>query len=64
VTAKPPYRGTRLHAIRIPDDLWARAREITAAREDTITGVVNRALERYVSRHGGETAPAKEGDGS
>ncbi|MDP9222280.1 MAG: hypothetical protein M3P18_00200 [Actinomycetota bacterium] len=40
--------------IRIPDDLWQRALAIARARNETLSGVLRRALERYVKRHGGD----------
>ena len=39
-------------AIRIPDELWAEAKRVTAERGETVSEVVRAALERYVKRHG------------
>lgn len=49
--SRPPYPGTRLHSLRIPDELWADALAITRARQESVTEVVVRALEAYVARH-------------
>lgn len=54
----PPYPGTRLHAMRIPNELWYPALEIARARAaagvegETLTAVVVRALRAYIRRHG------------
>jgi hypothetical protein len=42
---------TTPRAIRIPDDLWAAALAATGANGDTVSGIVRRALERYVRAH-------------
>jgi hypothetical protein len=54
----PPYPGTRLHAMRIPDEVWypalevARARAASGVEGETVTAVTIRALRAYVRRHG------------
>jgi len=42
--------NTTPRAIRIEDDLWEQALEIAREREETVSEVVRRALERYVKR--------------
>lgn len=41
---------TTPRAIRIPDDLWAAALAKAQERDETVSDVVRRALERYVKR--------------
>jgi predicted CopG family antitoxin len=41
---------TTPRAIRISDDLWAAALEKAKERDETVSDVVRRALERYVRR--------------
>jgi hypothetical protein len=41
---------TTPRAIRIPDDLWAAALAKAKERDETVSDVVRRALERYVKR--------------
>lgn len=45
-----PSRGTMPRAIRIPDDLWARAKARAERDGVTITSVVIEALQRFVDR--------------
>ena len=47
--------GTTPRAIRIPDELWAEAREQTAARGTTISEVVRDGLRAWLDA---ENAPA------
>lgn len=56
MTEKPQYQGTRLRAIRVPDELWEPAVQLTAERGESVSEVVRAALARYVKRH---SAPAK-----
>lgn len=42
---KTPARG-----VRVPDDLWRAAKTKAAANGETVTGIIIRALERYVKR--------------
>jgi predicted transcriptional regulator len=37
--------------VRVGDETWKAAQEIAAARGETLSDVVRRALERYVARH-------------
>lgn len=39
--------GTRARSIRIPQDRWDTAKACAAARGETVSDVVNRALEEY-----------------
>lgn len=48
------HYGTPVRSVRVPDDLWERARRKAATRTfrgkpapETLTDVINRALERY-----------------
>ena len=41
--------GTARRSVRISDELWAAAAEIAARRGETISDVLRRELERYVS---------------
>ena len=56
VTARP---GTMGRNFRIPDDLYADAKRIAAARNETLTHVITEALRRYVKRNMSDL-PAKE----
>jgi negative regulator of replication initiation len=42
--------GTPLRNVRVADDLWQAAMSKAAERGETVSDVVRRALERYVSR--------------
>ena len=42
-------RGTTKRNIRISDELWDTAKELTAANDTTIADVVRNALEDYVN---------------
>lgn len=48
----PPETHTRLRNIRVADDLWAKAKGVAEAREESLSDVIRAALERYVKRHG------------
>ena len=50
MTDKPSYRGTRLRSVRIPDELWARARARAEEQDDSLSDVIRAALEAYASR--------------
>ena len=45
------YKREPIRAIRIPDDLWQRAREVSTERGESISKIVRDGLERYVKRH-------------
>lgn len=54
MTAPRRHYGTPVRSVRVPDDLWERARRKAATRTfrgkpapETLTDVINRALERY-----------------
>ena len=42
--------NTTPRAIRIPDDLWAAALNKAHERDETVSDVIRRALEKYVKR--------------
>lgn len=44
------YRGTPLHAFRVPDELWTEAREVAASNGSSLAAELNAFLRRYVSR--------------
>lgn len=47
-----PGKGTKHRTFRgIPDDLWAEAQAIAAARGETVSDEVRAAIERYVKRN-------------
>lgn len=48
----PNAPRTPNRSVRVPDDLWAAAKEIATGRAETMTDVVVRALRRYVATHG------------
>jgi predicted transcriptional regulator len=41
-------------SFRLPTDLYAQAKAIAAARNETLTHVITEALTRYVRRHSSE----------
>lgn len=51
----PNQPKTPLRSIRIPDDLWQSARDVAAARGDSLGDVIRQALTRYIARHKRET---------
>lgn len=46
----PTYRGTRLHALRIDDELWAAARARADAEGTSVNAEVVAFLRRWVAR--------------
>lgn len=48
-TPDVPGKGTRRHAVRVPDELWRAALAAAKQRGDTLNGVIRAALERYLS---------------
>jgi antitoxin component of RelBE/YafQ-DinJ toxin-antitoxin module len=44
----PNQPATPLRAIRIDDELWDAAKKVAADRDETVSDVIRRALERYV----------------
>lgn len=46
----PSSPKTPQRAVRISDKLWAAAQAKAKIRDETVTDVIRRALERYVSR--------------
>lgn len=44
----PNQPKTPTRAVRIPDELWRAAQAKAADRDETVTDVVRRALERYI----------------
>lgn len=53
--------STPLRNIRVAEDVWTAARAVAAARGETVTDVVVRALERYVKRHASDLEEPAEG---
>lgn len=51
VRAVPNQPKTPMRSVRVPDDLWGRAKIIAARREETMTDVVRRGLEEYIAEH-------------
>lgn len=47
----PNKPRTPIRGVRVPDDLWKEAQKVAAARGETVSDEVRRALERYVKRH-------------
>lgn len=42
-----PRDDNRAHTVRVPDDLWAKARARAAERGETVSEAVRKFLERY-----------------
>lgn len=43
--------ATTSRNVRVPDDLWAAAKQTADARYETVSAVVVRALRDYVEQH-------------
>lgn len=50
VRSVPNTPGTPRRTIRIPDELWGAAQAKASERGETLSGVLRKALERYVRR--------------
>lgn len=48
----PNAPRTPARAVRIEDGLWSAAQQAAADRGETVSDVIRRALQRYVSRAG------------
>lgn len=48
--ARPATGKTPIRGIRVPDDLWAAAKEEAAAEGRSLTDVIVSDLHRYVTR--------------
>lgn len=44
----PNAPKTPTRSIRIPDDVWAEARDVASANGETTTDIVNRLLVKYL----------------
>lgn len=42
-----PRDDNRAHTVRVPDELWAKARERAAEKGETVSEAVRKFLERY-----------------
>jgi predicted HicB family RNase H-like nuclease len=40
----------RIHAVRVPDDVWKAAAAKAAANDETMSQVIRRALREYAAR--------------
>jgi predicted transcriptional regulator len=40
-----------IRTVRVPDELWQAAQRVAADRDETVTDVILRALERYTRAH-------------
>jgi len=49
-----PTKGTKRHAIRIPDPLWNQARTTAAEHGDNLSEIIRQALVEYVEQRGTE----------
>lgn len=58
--ARPATGKTKLRNVRVPDALWAAAKEKAAAEEATLTDVILAALHRYVSTPAKQAATDRE----
>lgn len=45
-----PRAGNPARAVRVEDDLWQAVQAKAAERDETVSDVIRRALERYVRR--------------
>jgi len=46
------YPGDPIRSVRVPDELWDAVKQIAADRDETVTDVILRALERYLRTYG------------
>lgn len=46
----PNAPKTPMHSFRCPDELWEAAKVKAAEKDETLTDVLRKALERYVKR--------------
>lgn len=46
----PPYRGTRLRAVRISDEIWDPATATAKEQGDNLSEVIRDSLVRYTER--------------
>jgi len=46
----PNAPKTPMHSFRCPDELWEAAKAKAAEKDETLTDVLRKALERYVKR--------------
>lgn len=46
----PNAPKTPMHSFRCPDELWDAAKVKAQANDETLTAVIQKALERYVKR--------------
>lgn len=44
----PNQPKTKARSVRVPDGLWRAAQEKASEKDETVTDVIVRALERYV----------------
>ena len=49
-----PTKGTKRHAIRIPDPLWNQARTTAAEHGDNLSEIIRQALAEYIDTKLGE----------
>lgn len=56
--ARPATGKTPIRGIRVPDDLWAAAKEEAAAEGRSLTDVILGDLHRYVTRRRRERGAA------
>jgi hypothetical protein len=47
----PNQEATPRRSIRVPEERWLAAKRVAKDRGETLTEVINRALERYVRAH-------------
>lgn len=47
----PNKPATPNRSVRVPDELWQAALRVAHDRDETVTEVILRALERYVRMH-------------
>lgn len=40
-----------MHSFRCPDSLWEAAKTAAGEQDETLTSVLQKALDRYVKRH-------------
>lgn len=48
---RPKTGVTPVRNVRVPDELWHAAQAAAEERKETLTAVIQRALQRYVREH-------------
>lgn len=62
VARMPNRPATQHRSVRVPDELWEAAKRVAADRGESVSAVINRALQRYVRNHPLPEPPERDQD--